>query len=325
MILIIGNLPPPIGGVTIHVKRLIDSLDYKKFQYEHRELIKSKLLWLLLECLYRFSIIHLHTSSPLVRFVFSVLRKTNVFQVLIITYHGNLGRFKSLKNWLDIISIKFTDIPVVLNEESYKIAKSLNKNSRLMTAFIPPLESETLVVEIQESLSKLIKSKKIIFCTNAYNLSYDKHNNEIYSGTFLLKFFSKSENQKFGFVFSDPSGNYKKHIEKLDIILTPNILLISESHSFFEILKKTDCFIRCTTTDGDPLSVKEALYLKKIVFATDVISRPHEVLTFRLNNKAEELQQLINKTEELQNAVKFQQIYSGANELLDLYQEVSQS
>ncbi len=324
-LIIIGKVPPPIGGVTIHVKRLKESLVHEKYPFEFRGLTKTNILWSLLGCLFRSSIIHLHTSSPLLRMIFSIFGKLNGFQLLIITYHGNIGRFKPYKNWLDQVSLKLSDIPIVLNDQSLKIAKSINNNTLLISAFIPPVNPEPLSTEIEKSLTKLKRSKQLIFCTNAYNLSYDKHNNEIYNGTFLIKMFCKDENQKFGFVFSDPSGNYKKHFEKQGLSLTPNILLISEAHSFFEVLRKTDCFIRCTTTDGDPLSVKEALYLQKTVFATDVISRPQEVFTFRLNLKAEELQKLINKTEELQNTVKSQQISNGANELLDLYKEVSQS
>ena len=41
-----------------------------------------------------------------------------------------------------------------------------------------------------------------------------------------------------------------------------------------------DAFIRSTTTDGDSLSVHEALHLKKDVIASNVVDRPIGTLTY---------------------------------------------
>lgn len=43
--------------------------------------------------------------------------------------------------------------------------------------------------------------------------------------------------------------------------------------------------IRNTPTDGDSLSVKEALYLHKPILATDAVSRPKGVILFKYNDE----------------------------------------
>ena len=320
-LLLIGKIPPPIGGVSIHVKRLSDSLVRNEVDFQLKNITKRNIFIFIFQIIFQRYIIHLHTSSPILRILLSIVNLINNNSVLIITYHGNIGRFNTFKNWMDKTSIRFADIPIVINEESLSIAKSLNKNSRLIPAFIPPIIEEKLPIYIENKLKSLKEKCSVIFCTNAFNMSFDKDRNEIYCGTQLINLFCKSENKKFGFIFSDPSGNYKKHIEKNSLQLNDNILLISESHSFFEILKYADCFIRNTTTDGDPLSVKEALFLNKIVFATNVIKRPEGVYKFTWS-KINELQNLIYQIKDMKKGNKDCNIVNGAIEIINLYKEL---
>ena len=53
---------------------------------------------------------------------------------------------------------------------------------------------------------------------------------------------------------------------------------------FFEILKLSDCLIRNTTTDGDSISIKEAIYLNKKVIATNCVDRPEGIKLIDVNN-----------------------------------------
>lgn len=46
----------------------------------------------------------------------------------------------------------------------------------------------------------------------------------------------------------------------------------------------SDIVLRPTATDGDALSVKEGLYLKKKVIATDIVDRPDGVVLFHYND-----------------------------------------
>jgi len=113
-------------------------------------------------------------------------------------------------------------------------------------------------------------------------VAFDKENNEIYGISDLILFFNS--NSDFGLVISDPKGNYHRYIKNKGLPINDNILFINFSHSFYEVLKLIDASIRNTSTDGDSLSVKESLFLNKLTFASDVVSRPYGVIRFKRGN-----------------------------------------
>lgn len=289
-LLIIGKKPLPLGGVTIHVQRLTQWLDYLQISHRFYDLKKFKLNTFIKEiCQARYA--HLHTSSLFLRFIFSIICPL-LLTKSIITYHGNLGRYTLIKNYIDYLSIIFSYFPIVLNERSFDIAYKLNKKTILLSAFISNVNSETpLNDEFLDLIIKLRERCNHIFCTNAYDLAYDKNNQEIYSIGNLIDFFSKYP--EWGLIISDPSGNYKnKYIE----YISNNIIFLDSPHSFIEVIKKSDCFIRYTTTDGDSLSIHEALEYNVPVIATNVVSRPNGVILVKLND-FEELKRVISLLE----------------------------
>lgn len=313
-ILIVGKVPPPIGGVTIHVKRLIEHLDNDGIDFKFLELNKKNILNIFLKSA-RFDISHLHSSNVYMRFIFALFH-VNLKTKSIITFHGNLGRYSYLKNKIDLCTIRMTDIPIVLNKQSYSLASQHNRNSKLVTAFLPPKHEKKLSKKIRLSIESL-KEKKLnkIYCTNAYNLSFDRYGNEIYSISKMVLLFANLKS--YGLIISDPSSNYKTYIESKNIDISKNILFIDEEHSFYNVLKLTDGFIRATTTDGDSISVREALFLGKITICTDVVSRPNGTLTFDVNN-FNGLQSLI-ENEVQKNTLKMNKDINGYKQLKEIY------
>ena len=314
-IVILGKIPSPIGGVTIHVFRLLARLELSNVKYVFRRLNKLTLLllpFLLAKC----PLIHVHSSNPYIRYLVCVLAKFYTIKT-IVTFHGDLLRYKSgFKNYLDFKTIGHADFPIVLNENSYKISKRLNNNSRLISAFIPPiLENEYLNAECIEQINILKNTKKIMFCTNAFNMSFDKNKNEIYGIFELIDFFIK--NSKYGLVFSDPSGVYSNEFSKRQIIIPDNIFVIKDSHSFFKILTLCDVSIRNTSTDGDSLSVKESIFLNILTLCTDVVSRPKEAFVYKRGTIGTVINSInINNQNIIHSTIK-----DGSEELIDLYRQ----
>jgi glycosyltransferase involved in cell wall biosynthesis len=312
-ILILGTIPPPIGGVTIHISRLLDYLERANFKFIFVELRKQKSTTI---CKYILNskIIHLHISNPILKFFLSVFTFLS-FKKLIITYHGNLGRYSRILNFFDYLSVLFCTYPIVLNRNSYNLAKTFNKCTKLFTSFIPP-NSELIDLKTKKLLSEFIDTKKIIFCTNAFGVSYDKNKNEIYGINDLVKIFNSLSNQQL--IISDPSGKYKSYISlKQDI--SSNILFINYSHDFIQVIKQTDCFIRATTTDGDSLSVKEALFYGKTVIASDCVSRPQNVLLYETSNWENLKHTIINYKP---SPLTMYNIENGAEQLILLYKSI---
>ena len=133
---------------------------------------------------------------------------------------------------------------------------------------------------------------------------------EIYGIIELIQFFN--DNLNFGFIFSDPSGTYSSYFDSENIQLKDNIVIINGNHSFFNVLELSDSFIRNTTTDGDSISVREALFLDKKVFATNCVDRPKDVIILK------ELSILIDDIY-INNSTHNSIQNNGAIELLNLY------
>lgn len=278
-VVLIGMSPPPIGGVSIHFSRLLNFL-LSRPELEI-SVIEAKIynsVPLMRELLmYRSGVIHLHVSSPVIRFIFAVLAVA-FHRKLIITYHGNLGRFRPIKNTFDYASIYLCSIPLVLNEGSLVVAKKFNSRAKLVSAYIHPQTVQELPEDTVATLMAFKAEFDYVFCTCAFRYTKDRLGQETYGVTELVQLFSSL--QRFGLILSDPSGEYAEFLRLCFQPLPRNLLVVTGNHAFFEIIKNSDGFLRHTTTDGDSLSVRESLSLQKAVFATDVVSRPSQVVVY---------------------------------------------
>ena len=315
-VLILGKKPPPIGGVTIHVSRLLEKLDDSSIEYVFIE--NTKNIPKLIYHIRRSCLTHVHSSSPYFRLLVVLIAKL-FDSKSIITIHGDLGRFKSsFKNNIDSLALKWSGVPIVLNNESLKKAILLNLNSKKITAFIPPTKRTLLSKTIIDRINELRKNHEYIFATNAYNRTIDKNNEEIYGIEMLVSLFKKHKNNAL--IISDPSGSYFEYFKENQIHMPRNIYIINFKHSYFEILSKVDYSIRNTSTDGDPLSIKESLYLGVPVIASNVVSRHSDCVTYQRDQLDSQFSDLIQilKTTSINNSIN-----DGSIEIFDLYRELT--
>lgn len=310
--LIVGKTPLPIGGVTIHVERLLQHLKLSNFPYDFidlREGLKLKYLFQLRKA----SIVHLHTSNVFLRLFVAFICRV-VKTKCIATFHGNLGRFNNARNSLDNLSIRLLYVPIVINDQSFSISIRINKKTVLESAFIPPLKTTPLKPKYSKPIIELSKQTKII-CTNAYHVSFDKYGRDIYGIIDLLSVLTSL--QKINLVVSDPSGTYFEYIRENRKDLLESAIWICEPHDFYEVLKLSDGFVRNTTTDGDSLSIREAIFLGKKCFATDVVDRPPGTVLYKNKNELK----LILESWELSKTNEFE-ANNFVFRLLDLYKNL---
>ena len=319
-LLLIGKIPPPIGGVTIHVNRLLEKLEmFYSGKFCYKNLSKLNII-LAPYYLLKFPVFHLHSSNVYIRFYFAFLSKF-LFSKCIITIHGDVGRYKNkYKNRLDENTLKLAEYPILLNSKSYNQSIILNDKSKLFSSFIPPnMETEDLNYEIKNKIIEFKTKYNQVFCTNAYNLSRDKYNQEIYGIFEIIAFFKI--NPAIGLVFSDPSGAYKEEFNRISFNLPSNILHINQQHSFFEVLKLSNFSIRNTSTDGDSISVKESLYLNKITFCTNIVSRPNGVILYERGQFHQMLNEFLAKKRQTILLEKGT-VVDGSIQLIELYEKL---
>lgn len=307
-LLIVGTVPPPIGGVSVHVSRLLAYLKYKKYPHTFYDYKKNKLKFLFY--FFNSNILHVHANNPFLILFFLIL--SCIFsKKIIITVHGEFLFEKNgnFHNFFEKLYVKFSDYPILLNQKDVDKALILNKNALLISSFIIPYNEPVLNKNIIDSVNE--NKHKSIFCTNAYRMNFDKSGQEIYGILELINFFNI--NPEFYFILSDPSGEYSNYFNTKNIKLNNNILIIDSIHSFYRVLEISDCFIRNTITDGDSLSIREALYLNKNVIATDCVPRPRSVIL-----KKGSIDNTINAYMSFKQNIYNKQT-NGAGKILDLY------
>lgn len=281
-IIIIGTLPPPVGGVSIYNQRLYDYLQNEENIEVDFIDYKRKNIASILNAVISHKIIYLNCSSSTFKFFIAYISAI-LNKKFIVTFHGNMERHSGGGSLFDRLILKFSSLTIVLNKQSFDYASKYTRKVFLGTAFIPPLKKEELSSDIKNLLALCRQHYKVICSSNAHNVSIDSAGNEIYQVKFLLGIFKQLSDCCI--ILSDPSGMYSSYLSKHRVEIPGNVFIIKEPHSYFELLKETDVMLRITTTDGDSISVREALYLNKIVIASNVVDRPAGVITVGISEQ----------------------------------------
>ncbi|APD05850.1 hypothetical protein UJ101_00298 [Flavobacteriaceae bacterium UJ101] len=317
-LLIIGTLPPPIGGVTIHISRINEFLKEKEIPYTFIDYRKNS-FFDILKKIREYKIIHLHTSNVFFKLIIAVycffLNKKSI-----LTFHGNLKQYSGWRYFINNLALKITKIPIVLNEDSLKIGKKINKNTQYITAFIPPLSSvkSNCDKENIEKIDNFISHQNVVVCSTNGKYALDKNGEDLYGVLELIELFDKL-GEKYKLIISDPTKSYLKKIDDEQINVPKNILILTNEHSFIHVIKRSDIIIRNTTTDGDALTIKEGLFYNKMILATDVVDRHNLVKCYKLHD-INSLKRIIENSYKTSLDYNFDE--NGAKDLADLYKSL---
>ncbi len=283
-----------VGGVSIHIKRLaallskehnftfIDESPRTKVETNVFNL-RSKNLAKYFKLLNDADIVHIHTGILWLQcihiFLAFILRKK-----IIVTIHSLSNLNNKYSIWVTQLFLSLTSKTIFVSKEISEIFKL--KNKIIIPAFIPPdiSEEKDLPIEISNILEKN-KDKKIIV-NNAFKLVLYKQQ-DLY-GLDLLIDVARSikrdqKNYKIIFVIASMDEKLNLYDYYAQIIKEENleeeISLIPYSISFVKLMMASDLVVRATNTDGDALTVREALFLNKPIIASDVTFRPEGYAT----------------------------------------------
>ncbi|SDH07403.1 Glycosyltransferase involved in cell wall bisynthesis [Dyadobacter soli] len=294
-LLIIGRFPPPIGGVTMHLKRLTQGLRQAGFDFDFCDLGMASTFEILSD-IARHRIIHIHFSNPAAQMLFAIFCRLTC-KKLIITYHGCWGRYGKLGNWMVKLSARFAYVPIVQERTSLAPALRCNPRACEISTYIADSEMQPLPASLHLKIAFRCEHYEATFCTNAWNVTFDKYGREIYGISEMINRFAAYP--QYQLLISDPSGNYRSYIQNSTQHISSNVFFVSHLHDFKSILLLSDAFIRNTTTDGISLSIHEARDLRIPVLASSTVWRPPFCSTFQdfsgtdLKVKLEEARRLI--------------------------------
>lgn len=297
-ILIIGPIAPPIGGVSIHISRLADLIkkDFElDFIDESREIKKNYFNLRSLHFLRYFTkiknsnLLYIHSGKNILR-IFHLLAGKIFGKKIILTIHSfKTGTSKIICLFNGKI-YKLANTIIVVNSEIKERLSLPEKKTIVKEAFIPPniQEEPELPKNIQEIISQNKKKENKIICANASRLEF--HNNQdLYGLDQCLEVAERlfKKKIKFYFIFvvssieknSDKFYKYKSQINERH--LQSNFLLTNEKLSFVKLMEQADIVVRPTNTDGDSITIREAVFFKKPVLASNIVKRPEGVHLFR--------------------------------------------
>ena len=334
--MLVGGYPPPWGGILVHIKRLLeycnsnniecfvlDTLHIKKIEYPHSNIINLRNIYKIFSRRKNVDIVHIHVSQ--LKKNYKILFLVNFFSncKIILTIHsGNFSNFPISFSSMQIRIIKkilnsVNMIITVNNEQKETILSKwphLENRIRTIPAFIFPTEDGSKVQDDFEKFRNKVQPKQIItisgYLTELYG--YDMiidflENNKIYAGIFIF--------------YSTPNSMYKEKIIKR-ITNLENSIYFEDLHAetFNWLLKKSSIYVRNTSTDGDSVAIREAIYWDTIVLASNSVNRPEGVQLFSYNNLTEFLQ-IFSKS--ISEDLNYRDLYKEnyAQRILNLYYE----
>lgn len=261
-VLMLGRLPPPIGGVTISVENLFLALTSTKVEVG----------FLMSGLNRRYDIAHIHAYDAKKRFLLAVLAKIFAKRT-VFTIHGM--HFDD-NDWFNRLTLRLVNGVVVLNDNIVSRSCKLNQ--------LPLLKVSSMVLEglkQPEETPQLLPSKK----EKPRLLVYAQHGNTfegepIYGVPFILENLRRIL-ESYSLVVVDLENAYPE----FESFLTQDVTRFTSPVDFKQLLTEVDVYIRPTSKDGDSVAIREALMLKVPVVASDVVERAKGVIQYHYLDK----------------------------------------
>ena len=340
-----GLYPPPIGGVSIHIKRLIVGMNKKmrvflkdfkpKEEYAYDYIIPVKVpIWEILKLPFiKKRIIHVEQFSLA---LFIALLVSGWKHYLGITIHNQRSILITSKIKNAICRCFFNRCRfIIMNDNKFKNSfvhffKVKEEKIHVLPAFLPPTEAERR--GIPAFVNDFKSCHTFIVSANGYRLRLD-NGIDVYGLDLLVDLICQLQDEGInaGLVFCLPEvgdemyyQSIKRTITRMN--LTEHILFVEGlNDNGFEYWEISDLFIRPTCTDMEGISIKEALSVGCHVVASDVCIRPPECVLF----KNRDVNDLFNKVLTIykkgiyQHKISYNSFVDVAQETINIYKEIS--
>lgn len=288
---VVGRFPPPLGGVSVFVQRKFLSIESQGGKFVDFG-NKRWILQLFRLGVGRDNVFLLNSASLLVLtvfFAFGLLSRTILYDHNA-SRHLWRGRLSSLIYIFFVrrlFAVRVVHHHLVCEYEKRNCAGSVTVES----PFIPPNENErqkVLGTYPQEVLEFIDDSRSFKVVTAAWRYSLDAEGRDLYGIDSLVSvidhFLSLGiDNARFLIAFGDfnvddiPAALAGRLLElKRD----GHLIILEGQRELWPIFDAVNLFLRMTSTDGESVSVLEAIYFDCDVLASDVVPRPREVVTY---------------------------------------------
>lgn len=310
----LGMIPPPYGGISVYLRRLIEKLNADGFSVggyyvssNDSDVVTSPLFdkWSWFETakfplkifkyihqLKKYRIIHSHLSLEAMLYLWTLKKLLN--KKIIITVHNSMvedyfkGSNRINTYFLRRLANKEDIVWIAVCQEAKKQMESLpfkfQSEIQVIPAYIP---EPTCNMVLPQDLKQYLE-------TNEKNLAFYGHslmsNNgtDVYGYKEMLHIYKHvlEKHPNVGLVFcmadvSDVVGICSIEQYAKDLGVYNKIYWQRGSLPSLQILwEMIDVYVRPSSTDGDSLTVREAIEAGVRVVATDIVKRPSECILY---------------------------------------------
>lgn len=304
-ILLVSPMPPLVGGISVSSKRLYDRLKADGYDVSYYsvkfadERLNCKLLLILkffalpFCVLFRkpYDVIHCHVSGTVRKLYIVLMRFCYKRAKLIFTVHGDISPCLKSKRCMYALS-KADRVICVQEGDSKRLPDKVGKKAVDIPAFIPP--SNIREADIPVSVLRFVKDSGIpvILFNGALVLTESCY--DLYGFQDMVDVFGRLScngiNARLLMVVNGGVDDSIKRdfLHRISSLIggNDNVMLVwGMQFSFVPLFRYGAVYVRPTKTDGDSLSIREALALRCPVLASDVACRPRGTIVYHSGDK----------------------------------------
>jgi glycosyltransferase involved in cell wall biosynthesis len=303
MDVVVGRFPPPLGGVSVFVARKFSSLE--EGQRGHVDLGDRFWIFRLIGfALRRDSVFLLNTGNAFVFFTFFLLGQLDRTWL----YDHNASRHywgQGLRERFYLMIVSRVKGVRIVHDHLLQTYRDRGVTTPIETEqpFIPPTLSEAkkVVDQYPEAVHDFLDLKgSYKLALSAFKYAIDAQGRDIYGLASLVELLEALRSHHVDVVCLLAVAEWDRGaipdslMERIEGLRDGNVLfLMTGQYEFWPIYEHIDCFLRLTSTDGDSVSIREALHFNCKVLASDVVPRPAATISYSYGDSDDLLKKVL--------------------------------
>lgn len=296
-VVVVGRFPPPYGGVSIFVKRKYESMRSAGAGYVDLMSLwwPAKLFWLVISSRCEFYVNTGNIHFLLACYLLGALRRSYVYDHNASRRNWGRGRLERLYIFLvkNALGIRVVHQHLKAGYES----RGLGHKVEVESPFLPPVESE------QAEILKSYPEEVVDFLESTHGLKLalsasvyvrDGAGRDVYGIDALIASLEYLQEEGceprclLAIAEFDESLLPRDLAVRMDRLASAGVLVkMLGQYQFWPVYKRVHAFLRLTSTDGDSISIREAIHFGCPVLASDVVPRPDGVKLYGYGNQDE--------------------------------------
>ncbi len=307
---IIGGLPPPYGGVSIHLKRLLPHLDQAGIRYHVYDTSGESVpgekatrvgrnggLWFAKYLLCgREPVVYLHTSQWGIWAATWWLSRVRGKSVIITVHTDSLRRLWGsrgrLARWSVVRAFRAAKAIVAVNthiRDFLNEVAGVGTRTVVVPAFVPPLVDAEDEKAIAPTVRDFCRTHHPLILANGAPIVY-QDGRDLYGIDMTIELADRLRERwpKIGvvwYVLKFP-GWSPSYLERMSAEvgrrgLGAHWLFAEPTGEMYPVFRDSQVFVRPTCSDGDAVSIREALHFGVPTVASDAAPRPEGTIVFR--------------------------------------------